>query len=126
MIESLYNAINRHEIVRAYSYWGTDDGTVAPFKTFSEGYRGTVHARLVVGDITSDGAAGSIYFHVPVAVRTVNHDGSTIVAAGCYTVRQVDPKIQGKPPFTPLHIVSGKLLRAKGHTSNAVPTTCRE
>ena len=123
VIESLYNAINRHELVRAYSYWkGSPE--VATFQEFQKGYRQTVRTRLYTGTATSEGAAGSTYFTVPVAVRTVNSDGTTVVFAGCYTLRLADPKIQAVPPFQPMHIVSGKLLRAKGRTSQAVPNSC--
>lgn len=123
VIESLYNAINRHEIVRAYSYW-QGSPNIVPFDTFEKGYSQTVRTHLHTGKVTSEGAAGSIYYMVPVAVRTVNKDGSTIVFAGCYTLRLADPSIQAEPPFQPMHIVSGKLLRAKGRTSKAVPDHC--
>jgi len=123
VIESLYNAINRHELVRAYSYWqGSPD--IVSFDAFEKGYAQTVRTHLHTGKVTSEGAAGSTYYSVPVAVRTINKDGSTIVFAGCYTLRLANPKIQAKPPFQPMHIVSGKLLRAKGRTSKAVPDHC--
>src|SRR5690606_18328597 len=123
LIESLYNAINRHEFARAYSYWqkGPD---LPPFETFASGYRETARTRLHTGKVTSEGAAGSVYYTVPVAVRSVYRDGTTVVFAGCYTVRLADPKIQDEPPFQPMHIVSGKLLRARGRTSQAVPEFC--
>ncbi len=123
VIESLYNAINRHELSRAYSYW-KGSPNVPPFDDFARGYAGTLRTHLYTGQVTSDGAAGSVYYRVPVAVRTVNRDGSTVVFAGCYTLRLADPKIQAEPPFHPMHIVSGKLLRAKGRTSQAVPNGC--
>lgn len=123
VIESLYNAINRHELARAYSYWGSDS-SVEPYDRFAAGYSQTVRTRLHVGTVTSEGAAGSTYYSVPVAVRTVNKDGTTVVFAGCYTLRLANPKIQAEPPFRPLHIVKGKLLRARGRTSQAVPNSC--
>ncbi|HET7411467.1 MAG TPA: hypothetical protein VFJ18_02295 [Pararhizobium sp.] len=123
VVESLYNAINRHELTRAYSYWG-QDSDVGSFDKFVDGYKGTIRTHLYTGTVTSEGAAGSVYYSVPVAVRTVNKDGTTVVFAGCYTLRLADPKIQAVPPFRPMHIVSGKLLRAKGRTSQAVPNSC--
>lgn len=123
VIESLYNAINRHEFARAYSYWG-DGASGQSFEQFMSGYKGTVRIRLYTGAVTSEGAAGSTYYSVPVSLRSVNADGTTVVFAGCYTVRLADPKIQAEPPFVPMHIESGKLMRARGRTSQAVPESC--
>lgn len=122
VIESLYNAINHHEYARAYSYWG-EDSDVGTFDKFQAGYSQTIRTRLYIGDVASEGAAGSVYYTVPVSVRTVNKDGTTVVFAGCYTLRLAEPTIQGVP-YKPMHIVKGKLLRAKGRTSQAVPNNC--
>lgn len=123
VVESLYNAINRHEYARAYSYWGKEE-TSQSFDDFVAGYKDTIRIRLYTGTVSSEGAAGSVYYSVPVSLRSVNNDGSTVVFAGCYTLRLADPKIQAEPPFVPMHIESGKLLRARGRTSQAVPENC--
>lgn len=123
VVESLYNAINRHEYARAYSYWGKGAASQS-FEDFVKGYKDTIRIRLYTGNVTSEGAAGSIYYSVPVSLRSVNKDGTTVVFAGCYTVRFVNPQIQAEPPYIPMHIESGKLLRGRGRTSQAVPESC--
>lgn len=61
---------------------------------------------VVVGEMSEEGAAGSVYFQVPVAVRALRAGGPVEVFAGCYTVRQVNAVIQ-EPPFLPLQIEGG-------------------
>ncbi|MGN6551346.1 MAG: hypothetical protein ACTHJ3_15850 [Pararhizobium sp.] len=124
VIESMYNALNRHEYTRAYSYWGPN-AKKPPFKDFLNGYKNTQRIRLYTGTVSSEGAAGSVYYSVPVSLRAVNNDGTTIVFAGCYTLRLADPSVQAEPPFVPMHIEKSNILRARGRTSQAVPETCQ-
>lgn len=123
VIESLYNALNRHEYTRAYSYWGAN-AKKPSFDDFVAGYKATRRIRLYTGTVSSEGAAGSVYYSVPVSLRAVNNDGTTIVFAGCYTLRLADPTVQAEPPFVPMHIEKSDILRARGRTSQAVPETC--
>jgi hypothetical protein len=123
VIRSLYNAVNRHEVVRAYSYW-EGSGEVPDFAVFSAGYAETDHVELRLGTAQSDGAAGSIFTTVPVAIRSLDTGGKVAEFAGCYTLRQVEPGIQAVPPFQPIHIVSGKLRPVTGGLQAAVPTGC--
>ena len=73
--------------------------------------------------MTTEGAAGSIYGSVPVAIAATGTDGATRVFAGCYTTRQVQPSIQ-EPPFRPLEIVEGALAPVEGPLDSALPTGC--
>ncbi|RWB59335.1 MAG: DUF1176 domain-containing protein, partial [Mesorhizobium sp.] len=75
------------------------------------------------GAVSEDGAAGSIYYSVPVAIRATAKDGSENVFAGCYTLRQVNASIQ-EPPFRPIFIDKGALKPAKADFENAVPESC--
>lgn len=124
LIGSLYNAIDRQEYARAWGYFD-DPKPAASFEAFTQGYAGTAGVELRTGASVSDGAAGSVYFEVPVAIRATDAQGATRVFAGCYVVRQVDPAIQ-EPPFRPLLIVSGKLAPSEAELDAAPPESCPE
>jgi hypothetical protein len=123
VIRSLYNAINRHEIVRAWSYWQGSAST-PDFASFAEGYAQTDRVELVLGVAASEGAAGSIYSTLPVAIRSVDQAGRVAEFAGCYTLRQVEPDLQAEPPFQPIHIESGHLRAVSGPLQAALPDHC--
>ena len=123
LIESLYNAINRREYARAWSYWG--DGALADYEKFVEGYADTERVDVLTGVESSDGAAGSVYYSLPVALAAHDTDGSIQIFAGCYLVRQVNPSIQ-EPPFRPMHIERGSLRPTDLDFFEAVPAVCDE
>jgi hypothetical protein len=110
LIRSLYNAINHHEYARAWSYYA--DPPAKDFATYSKGFESTAHVDVLIGEASGDGAAGSIFFNVPVAIRAKDNGGKFSAFAGCYVLRQVNGPIQ-EPPFTPLHIQSAKLKPIK-------------
>lgn len=108
VVSSLYNAIDRKEYLRAWSYFR--EGPDRPdYQTFVDGYRNTENVRLREGKSTSDGAAGSIFYLLPVAIEAEASDGGRAVFEGCYELRLVQPSIQATPPFEPMGIVKGKL-----------------
>jgi len=110
VVRSLYNAINQHQYARAWSYYG--DPPAKDFEIYSKGFENTAHVDVLTGDISGDGAAGSTFFNVPVAIRAKDASGKASYFAGCYVLRQVNGAIQ-EPPFTPLHIQSAKLKPIK-------------
>lgn len=122
VMKSLYNAINRHEYARAWGYFG-DTKPAEDFEAFAKGFEGTDRVDVKIGGEASEGAAGSIYFTVPVAIRAVGTDGSEKVFAGCYTLRQVNAQIQ-EPPFNPIHIEKGELKPSTDAFEDAVPASC--
>lgn len=123
LVYSLYNAINRHEYARAYSYWGPN-ADVAPYDQFVNGYKDTKHVDLVLaGKAQAEGAAGSTYYTLAVAIDATHTDGTHAVYAGCYLMRLAQPTIQ-EPPFTPLHIEKGRLKPTDGPLAGAVPKDC--
>ncbi len=124
LIRSYYNAINRHEYARAWSYWGEDDPSRS-YDDFVKGFAHTDHVDLIVGRVTAEGAAGSTYYSVPVALSATAGDGQASSFAGCYTLRLAQPTIQ-EPPFHPLHIEKGNLKRVKGALPANLPATCAE
>ncbi len=122
VLKSLYNAINRHEYARAWDYFGQTK-PAEDFDAYVKGFEGTDHVDIKTGGEASEGAAGSIYFTVPVAIRAVGSNGSEKVFAGCYTLRQVNGEIQS-PPFNPIHIEKGELKPSTAAFEDAVPDSC--
>jgi hypothetical protein len=106
VISSFYNAINRAEYARAYAYFGQDD---APkYVSWEFGYSDTSHVEVSFGQSAQEGAAGSMYWTLPVKLDVTATEGQHSYFAGCYTLRLAQPAIQA-PPFEPLHIIEGKL-----------------
>ena len=121
LIRSLYNAVNRKEYARAYSYFSNP--TAPDVDTFAKGYADTDHVDLVTGPVFEEGAAGSTYYDLPVAIEAKRTDGSTAVFAGCYTMRLADPQIQADD-FKPLHIERAKLSPSSKPLADALPKDC--
>lgn len=122
LIKSLYNAINHKEFARAYSYFG-DKPPVGDYRSFVQGYADTVDVQVITGTATSEGAAGSVYTPVPVAIRSTAKGGKVQIFAGCYITRIISPAIQ-EPPFTPLQINSAELEQSDKPFENALPKVC--
>jgi hypothetical protein len=122
IVKSLYNAVNRKEYARAWDYFG-DQKPAADVEAFAAGYENTAEVSVTTGEIASEGAAGSIFYHVPVAIRSSNTDGSDQVFAGCYVARLENPAIQ-EPPFRPLHIEKGSLQPSALAYEDALPESC--
>ena len=123
VIRSLYSAINRHEFARAWGYYG-DAKPAKDFDSFVKGYDGTDKVEVTTGAISDEGAAGSIFYNVPVAIRATDKSGGEKVFAGCYTLRQVNAQIQAAPPFDPIHIEKGALKPSTADFEEAVPPSC--
>lgn len=122
LVRSLYNAVNRKEYARAWDYFG-EAKPAKTFQDFVKGYATTARVDLETGPVSSDGAAGSIFYNVPVAIRAVAADGTEKVFAGCYTARQVNAAIQ-EPPFTPIQLEKGTLEPADGTLADVLPRQC--
>jgi len=118
VVESLYNAINRHEYARAYTYFG--DNAPQGYAAFASGYADTVSVKVATGAATSDGAAGSTYYTLPVAIDALQSDGTHRQFAGCYTTRLVDPGVQD-PPVKPMFIFKASLHAAHGSLAASLP-----
>ena len=122
LLRSYYNAINRKEYARAWGYFG-DDKPARDFDAFARGYADTDSVELRTGTASEEGAAGSVYFQLPVAIRATGADGADKVFAGCYVARLADPGVQADD-FHPMHIVSGVLKASEEPFPSAVPATC--
>jgi len=121
IVRSYYNAVNRQEHARAWSYYG--EPKPGDYPSFAAGYALTTAVSLALGEVTTEGAAGSIYGSVPLAIEATTADGETRVYAGCVTTRQLQPAVQ-EPPFRPLEIVGARLEPAEGPLDAAVPADC--
>lgn len=122
LVRSLYNAIDRREYGRAWSYFG-EKKPAKDFDTFAKGFASTGRVDVETGAVSTEGAAGSTIFQVPVAIKAIGNDGKENVFAGCYTARLANPSIQGEA-FQPLHLERGTLNAAEGELADAVPAQC--
>jgi hypothetical protein len=119
LVKSLYNAINRKEFARAYSYFAVPPSP--SLDAYAKGYADTEGVTLVVGTPASEGAAGSTFYSLPVAISSVGANEQ--IFAGCYTMRLANPQIQGEP-YQPLSIEKGTLSAASGPIDSALPASC--
>lgn len=103
---SYFNAVNRQEYLRAYSYYGNtaDLGTL---EEFSNGYAETESVNVVFGQISGEGAAGSLYYTVPMVLNAATSTGEQQKFASCYVLRLPQPGNYGAPPISPMHIERG-------------------
>ncbi len=110
-LRSLYNAVNRHEYARAYSYWAYDNPETGlpSYEDFKKGYENTASIQLIAGKETVGAAAGNRYYKVPVVLIAKTTAGVTETYFGCYQLHLSDPGIQGVPPYNPMKIRSGNL-----------------
>jgi hypothetical protein len=122
IVDSFYNAVNRKEYARAWDYFG-DEKPAKDVETFAKGYENTTQVNVTTGNVAAEGAAGSTFYYVPVAIISFSKDGTEQVFSGCYTARLANPAIQ-EPPFRPLHIEKGELKLSEQSYEDAVPENC--
>lgn len=116
VLRSFYNALNRHEYLRAYSYWKDPAYSIGSFADFETQYQNINTAELITGETTADAGAGQRYYQVPVVVRLTQNGGSIQTYQGCYTLHLSLPGIQASPPFRPLGIHESSLTAADNTT----------
>jgi hypothetical protein len=118
VLRSLFNAVNRHEYLRAYSYW--QDKTQLPsYDQFAKGYQDTASVELTTGTIVPDAGAGQINYSVPTVLKSETTAGEQQTFSGCYILHLAQPAIQATPPFEPLGIRSGNLRQASNNAKAA-------
>jgi hypothetical protein len=116
LINSFYNAVNRREYARAYSYWRADTPELPPYNAFVAGYQATQIVQARYGAVAGDAGAGQARYAVPVAL-SVETTGGTEYFVGCYTLHLSSPGAQATPPYQPLAIESAAV-----QSSSAPPT----
>jgi hypothetical protein len=122
LINAYYNAINRHEYARAYSYWenpGAPNGVTANFGDFTSGYANTVAVNVTTGDVTSDAGAGNIFYQVPVVIVARQTDGSIQRFYGCYLLHRVNVEIGNTTPPYPIALRAAHIVVAPAETDVA-------
>ncbi len=98
---SFYNAINRKEYERAYSYFrgapNPNPSLAAPFDQWVQGYADTTSVTVAAGTPVEDAGAGNIYATFPVVLTAAHTDGSTEFFSGCYVMHRVNAGISENP-----------------------------
>jgi hypothetical protein len=107
VIISYYNAIDRQEYLRAYSYYSDPATSLGSFSSFINGYQNTVSVDLVFGPITGDPGMSQIYYTVPVILKAITKNNVHTNYAACYVVHESNPDVYGAPPISPMGIASG-------------------
>ncbi len=106
VMRSYINAINRHEYLRAFSYWDSQNMQLPSFQTYQQGYADTQSVQLAFGAVTSRAGAGQLYYSVPLTYVAHTSGGGMRYYVGCYVLHLAQPATQGVPPFQPLAILS--------------------
>jgi len=119
LVRSYYNAVNRQEYARAYSYFDANNAPQS-YQSFAAGYADTTSGSVATGPAVSGGAAGSTYFTLPVAIDAVSRKGTHKQFAGCYTTRLIEPTVQD-PPVTPMFIYKAALHPVHGNIKALLP-----
>jgi hypothetical protein len=111
-ISSLLNALNRKEYVRAYSYFDHPDTFPGAYDAYASGFANTASIRVTFAAVTADGAAGSVFYTVPLVERVTTTTNTQQTFAGCYTVRHTQPGNYSEPPVPPMGITAGQFTQA--------------
>jgi hypothetical protein len=123
LVGSLYNAIARKEYARAWSYFA--EPPADSLEAYAAGYADTASVEIRTGTAFEEGAAGSLYYLLPVAISAERPDGSYAQFAGCYTIRLLQPAVQDAP-FRPMAIEGADLEATDLPFEEALPTQCGE
>ena len=124
LLNSLYNAVNRKEYVRAYAYWqGAAD--LPPYEAFAQGYHTTSAVQVGYGTVRGDTSAGQTRFSVPASITSATSDGTQYFLA-CYTLHLGSPAAQATLPFQPLAIEAAVVQqRATPPAAAAIAQACQ-
>lgn len=119
VLRSLFNAVNRHEYVRAYSYWEPNASGLPPFDQFEQGYTDTLAVQLEVGPVVTDAGAGQRYYQVPVTLVSTTTDNTTETFVGCYVLHLGLPDAQAIPPYQGIGIRSASVDKVANNADTA-------
>ncbi|MGH2490903.1 MAG: hypothetical protein ACRDF9_05285, partial [Candidatus Limnocylindria bacterium] len=106
LLRSYYNAVNRREFARAYSYW-QDPSSLGPYERFAEGYARTESIDLAIIGSTSDVGAGQLYWTLATRLAARQSDGTTQYFAICYRLHLSRPEIQS-PPYHGIELIGAE------------------
>lgn len=113
VVERYYAALNARDYQTAWSQWGEGGPRGQPLDRFSAGFSHTRSTRVTIGTLPpGEGAAGSIYQTVPVAVEAVLDSGRRQRFTGSYVMRRVNDVDGATPAQRRWHIDSATLRPA--------------
>jgi hypothetical protein len=115
-VSSFLNALNLKQYVRAYYYFQNPSTFPGPYDPYAAGYSNTDVITATFGTFQSEGAAGSLYYKVPLAMKVLTTSSTIQTFVGCYTLRLAQPAVQATPPFQPMGIISGKFTQVANGT----------
>jgi len=120
LVKSLYNAINRKEYARAYSYFETPPA--ADLDAYAQGFEGTASVDLRTGSAVQVEQDGKRTVHLPAAIAAHQEDGSKRVFAGCYAITSSSGE---DAAFQPMRISSTRFSSSDAEFLDAaVPEDC--
>ena len=125
-VSSLLNSLNLKQYVRAYSYYQNAAAYPGPYDPYAAGYANTDTITVTFGTVISEGAAGSLYYKVPLAEEVLTTSSTTQTFVGCYTLRLEQPANQTTPPFQSMGITAGKFNQVANGTNvtTLLPSAC--
>ena len=119
-LKSYYNAVNRKEYERAYSYFqgapNPDPLVAPPYQQFVAGYADTASVSLAVGKFQVGAAAGNLYASMAVVLTATHTNGSRETFSGCYVMHRVNTGISSNPNDVLWSINQAKLGPAPANT----------
>ena len=118
LLASYYNAINRQEYQRAYSYW---ESPPRPYNAFANGFADTASVQLIVQPPTYyGGAAGSLYVSIPTVLIAQHYDGTQLTFAGCFVTRKSNLRPPDIPQEDVWHLYSAEIAQVPNNSD--IPT----
>ncbi len=115
LVSSYYNAVNRREYERAWSYWERTGGPNTPpasIADFVRGYANTTAVDVTTGPVRGEGAAGTIYFPVPAVLAARQTDGAVARFFGCYLLTRTNVDTGNASPPFPITIRAARIAAA--------------
>jgi hypothetical protein len=110
LVISYFNAINRKEYLRAYSYWRDAEADLESFERFQAGYEDTISVDVTLNQVTGDAGAGQFYYAVPALLEAETSGNQVQTYAACYVLHLANPGAQASIPFRSLAILRARAV----------------
>jgi hypothetical protein len=115
LVASYYNAINRHEYLRAYGYWETAPN---PYNEFVQGFADTISVQVIIQPPTRIGAAaGSRYVEIPTVLIADHQAGTQHSFAGCFVTRISNLRPPAIPEEDVWHLYNADIAEVSDETA---------
>lgn len=118
LVRSFYNAIDRQEFARAWSYFGEKKPT-KELAEFATAYDGASRVELMVGNVTTKEGIERADYLVPASVTIKRADGSEKMLSGCIAASLSKPKPD--TGFAPMQIEQVDLRSTEDSSSQTLP-----